>query len=324
MIMAPIITSSRLMPAVPFQPRNRLLDARRGRGSSRFIAIMIIPQQVAFHLLSEKLPAEDFRGLGADVLHSGGKARLALDIGHFHPRDAAGSYLLERRQASPDIQGEPVHAYPMAHADADGGDLPLPHPDAGKVFAPRRADAVFLQGEDENLFQQAEVTVQILPVSTQVEDRVADELSRPVIGRLPSAIDPHDRMWQRRGVAQAGLVGRAADRINGRVFEQQEEIVVQARGFPGHRLLLQGERLVVFDLAKPADLQAHTGFNGSAPLEAACRAWQCARPTASASAASGGGFSCNPSSARTMKETCVFTAAPRPTTACFTRLGAYS
>ena len=45
---------------------------------------------------------------------------------------------------------------------------------------------------------------------------------------------------------------------------------------------------------------------------------------ASASAASGGGFSVSPSIARIMNPTCAFCAPPRPVAAAFTRRGAYS
>ena len=90
-----------------------------------------------------------------------GEARHAVALLRHAARHDAG----KMRQVRLDVQRDAVQRHPLAHADADGGDLVLvavalvgpPHPDADAVVAPlaahiecrKRADDPFLQGRDE-------------------------------------------------------------------------------------------------------------------------------------------------------------------------------
>ena len=104
--------------------------------------------------------------------------------------------MVERREVAANVQGEPVHRDPMPDADADRGDLSIFDPDAGQARPGRGGDPDFGQGFDQQLFQPAQITMEILAASAQVDDRIADQLARPVIGRLSAAIDRKERMRQ--------------------------------------------------------------------------------------------------------------------------------
>ena len=69
-------------------------------------------------------------------------------------------------------------------------------PDAGKAVARRGVDLVARQQLDEQRFDPAQIAMQILAVTTKIEKKITDQLSRTVIGRLPAAIDREKRMRQ--------------------------------------------------------------------------------------------------------------------------------
>ena len=73
---------------------------------------------------------------------------------------------------------------------------------------------------DEQPFDPAQITMQILAVAAEVEKKIADQLPRPVIGRLTAPIDFEKRMRQMLRAPQTRLIGGASDRVNRVVFEQ--------------------------------------------------------------------------------------------------------
>jgi hypothetical protein len=62
------------------------------------------------------------------------------------------------------------------------------HPDSGEPFDPFRPEVERGEREDERLLEVAAVLLNVLPVPPQVEDRVADELARPVVRGLAAAV----------------------------------------------------------------------------------------------------------------------------------------
>jgi len=48
------------------------------------------------------------------------------------------------------------------------------------------------QRGNDRLLERPDVAAQVTPARSQVEDRVADELARPVVGRAPAAADLDD------------------------------------------------------------------------------------------------------------------------------------
>ena len=92
------------------------------------------------------------------------------------------------REVAAHIQREAVHRDPMAHADADRGDFALPDPDAGQTVASRGFDLVDREQLDEERLDPAQVTMQILAVTTEIDQKISDQLPRPVISRLAAAV----------------------------------------------------------------------------------------------------------------------------------------
>src|SRR5205814_10489351 len=72
-------------------------------------------------------------------------------------------------------------------ADADGADLPIANPCSGQAVDPPGGDPVVAADANHRLFQVAHVAVHVAPIGIQIEDRVTDDLSRPVIGDVSAA-----------------------------------------------------------------------------------------------------------------------------------------
>src|SRR5699024_5947752 len=122
-----------------------------------------------------------------------------------------------------------------------------PHPRAPlDTTAP---DADPLADLDERLLEAADVVDHIDGVG-QADNRITDELARPVTGDLAAAVDVAD------GCAVRGLLLRAgppACRVDGRVFEQQEAVRRRAAGPVVDVCALAVPRFEVVDHAELAD-----------------------------------------------------------------------
>ena len=122
----------------------------------------------------------------------------------------------------------------------DRGDLsgwPL-EPDSGQPLDPRRIDAERRQRPDQSLLQVSAVALDVLAVPCQVEDRIADELPRPVVGRLAAAVGLDDLdAGALRHMHLAGL-GASPQRDHGRVLQQHHRVQqLTARDRAGQRAL---------------------------------------------------------------------------------------
>ena len=111
-----------------------------------------------------------------------------------------------------------MHGDPFADADAESGDFALFDPDAGESFFARSGDVEVGEGADEGFFEIAEVGVEVFSSGGEVEDGVADELSRAVVGGLTATVDFDDRVRELCGVAKGGLIADASDGVNGGVL----------------------------------------------------------------------------------------------------------
>ena len=101
---------------------------------------------------------------------------------------ARGDPLGERGRIEVDVEGEAVRGHPARHVDADGGDLARAlarYPDAGQAVDTLRVELEACEGLNRRLLEVAAVALDVLAVKPQVEDRIADELSRPMVGRAP-------------------------------------------------------------------------------------------------------------------------------------------
>ena len=82
----------------------------------------------------------------------------------------------------------------------------------------------------ERLLEVAAVLLHVLPVAGQVEDRVADELSGRVVGRLAAAVGLDELDLRAVGQVQLALVGAPAERDDGRMLQEQHRVGQLAGG----------------------------------------------------------------------------------------------
>ena len=97
-----------------------------------------------------------------------------------------------------------------------------PDPDTRQVGAPHRFDLRLPEQLNEQRFDPAQIAMQILSITAQVDEKITDQLPRPVIGRLAAAVDFEKRMRQMRRPAQTQSIGRATDGVNRFVLEQPQ------------------------------------------------------------------------------------------------------
>ena len=111
--------------------------------------------------------------------------------------------------------------------DADRGDLPRrpPEPDAREGLEPRSLDAERRERLDQRFLEVTHVLLHVAPVPVQIEDRVADELSRAVECRFAAAVRLDDlHLGAGRDVELLRLVRPAAERDDGRMLEQEDRV----------------------------------------------------------------------------------------------------
>ena len=96
--------------------------------------------------------------------------------------------------------------------------------DRAVALAARPFDTERRHRADQRLFEVAAVALDVLAVPREIEDRVADELARPVVGRLSAAIGLDDLdVCAFRYVQLAGL-GPPPERDHRRMLQQQNRV----------------------------------------------------------------------------------------------------
>src|SRR5437763_11521359 len=102
----------------------------------------------------------------------------------------------------------------MTHTDANRRNLALLNPNSGQSLARVRFNFEFRQKFDQQAFNPTQIFVQILAAMAQVDNRIAHQLSRPMIRCLATPIDPEEWMRQMRSTTQAALVRRPSNGVN--------------------------------------------------------------------------------------------------------------
>ena len=141
-------------------------------------------------------------------------------------------------------------------------------PDPGQAVDARRLDADGAECADQRLLEVAAVALHVLAVAGEVEDRVADELARPVVGRLAAAVGLDDLDLGAVGHVQLALVGAPAERDHRRVLEQENRVRDRALRDGGCERALQVPGLPVRNLAEVVDVRASR--HSSSSDESAC------------------------------------------------------
>ena len=165
---------------------------------------------------------------------------------------AGGDPVGERRRVEVDVQGIAVRRDPPRQVDADRRDLPrrAGQPDAGQAVDAGGGHAERGDRPDQRLLEVAAVAAHVPAVPGQVENRVADELPGPVVGRLAAAIDLDDLDLRALGHVHLALLGAAPERDRRRVLEQEDGVGKRPRPDRLGERALQRERLAVVDRAR--------------------------------------------------------------------------
>lgn len=171
---------------------------------------------------------------------------FALETGHGLVGDAAGVDELEVAEIGGDVEGESVGGDSAGDVNADGSDfafaggaglvrilvvLVKAAPDAGESGDAAGTDAIDTAEADESFFHHADEIDRTEAASAgvleraQVEDGIADELTRAVVGDVAPAIDVVEcdaaAFEEFVGGEDVGAAGIATEREYGRVFEEE-------------------------------------------------------------------------------------------------------
>lgn len=183
-----------------------------------------------------------------------------FQAGHRDAGDAARSYLSKGSKVAANIEGKAVHRYPTPDPHTDRCYFPVDDPRSRETLAAPGGDLESGADPDEKFLEGAQIDVQILAVPAQVEDGITDKLAGAMISGLAAAISRDHGVREMGGPAEAGLVGRPADSINGFVLQEKELVGNGASAALGCETLLQGEGLRVFHPAQPLDGDWVSGF----------------------------------------------------------------
>ena len=169
---------------------------------------------------------------------------------------------MEAGEVSANIQRKAVHGNPTARADADAGQLAAgggPDPRLARIALRRDAESV--AAHHDSFLKGAEISMEVLPVAGEIQDRIADQLAGAVPGGLAAATDLDEGSREVGGIAEAGAVRGTADGEDGIVLEQEEGVRRIACEMPGHDFLLEREALGVINTPEPAE-----GWGGQSRL----------------------------------------------------------
>src|SRR5580658_6967616 len=100
---------------------------------------------------------------------------------------------MEITQIGGDIQRETMRSYPAADVYADGGDLAIAHPNSGELGNALRFDSVARERIYNRLLHAAHICAYVPFPIAQVEDGIAHELARPVVGHIAAAVGGIER-----------------------------------------------------------------------------------------------------------------------------------
>lgn len=124
-------------------------------------------------------------------LHADVPLQLGAHGRHSFTFDTTWYDVAEPRHIGVTVQSQAMRRDVATTVDSDGTDLVVPDPDSG-VRRRRRLDTKPAADGDDGLLQLTDVPANTLLEAAQVEDRVADQLSRPVEGNESSSVGAVD------------------------------------------------------------------------------------------------------------------------------------
>src|SRR3712207_4853231 len=155
-------------------------------------------------------------------------SQLALEAGYAVPLDAARRNAVEPGEVCGDVQGEAVGSNPTRRElNADGCDLVLPNPHPRVLWMMPALEPIIGERADDDLLQPPQVTVRV--AVAQQQNRISDELSGAVKGRIPTPITPKHLCPERTQIPLSrpkirGASSAAANRVNRWVLEEHSSV----------------------------------------------------------------------------------------------------
>ena len=148
-----------------------------------------------------------------DVLDPDPVAQFGGDRCHAGVADTARDDRLERAEVAVAVEREPVQRRRPRHPHADGGDFARRSAPAGRhPHSGAAVDAAYLQthvgAHLDQRFLDAPNVIDHIERLGQPDDRVADQLARPVPGDLAAAVGVDDRVCRRSAARAAPCAGR--------------------------------------------------------------------------------------------------------------------
>ncbi len=135
-------------------------------------------------------------------------------------RIAAGVDRREGREVHVHVERDSVIAAAAPHPKPERGDLRTVDVYARRAVPALGSHTVSPEHFDHRILDQAHHPTNGQAAPRQVDERIHDRLSRPVIGDLPAAVDALD--WNRRPVGKVLFPACDADGVDGRMLEHPE------------------------------------------------------------------------------------------------------
>lgn len=222
-------------------------------------------------------------GQGLQRGQAGGIGYFFLEAGDGVVGDAAGDDEAEVGEVGGEVEGKSVRGDAAGNVDADGGDFACGRvgrdlwvgeaaPDASQAGDAAGGDAMEGAEADESFFHEAdkvdgaEAAAVGVGQGAEVEDGVADELAGAVVGDIATAVDFVDSDAAEgekvTGGEDVGAVGVAAEGEDGRVLEEEKDVLGAAFSDEGGNLRLEAEALGVVNAAQ-IEILNHRWFDCS-------------------------------------------------------------
>lgn len=154
------------------------------------------------------------------------------DRGHFHIRQTTGHNGCEILEIGVYVESKAMTRDPAADVDSNRSNLPILDPHTQLFAAPTRfrINAQLRQGCDKNPLQVMNISSNVTSVGVEIDDRIANQLPRSVVGDLTASITFHHLdtpCIQPLGIGQNICVaGIPAQRIDVRVLQKKQNITL--------------------------------------------------------------------------------------------------
>src|SRR6266536_1077358 len=176
------------------------------------------------------LHTEDLREARDDSVFDFVNVQLAPEqILHRGDRLAfAGNNQIEETKIRVYVQGKAVGGNPASDMHSNGRNLSLWRVNASQSFDPKCLNTEISHCADQNLFQIANIAVDVFTLRAQIDYGVANDLAQSVIGNLAAPISFKDgnapglESFLRQ--QNSGIVATPSNRQRVRVFEQQQSV----------------------------------------------------------------------------------------------------